>query len=116
MNEFHVYLYGQEQQPLESSFEAAQLRLEQLDSLYFEPDGSFAWNLPDRHQLFGMLYDDGDRIRYCEIRGRCQLPDFQRLLAAITGDDSGRLTVLRLPEQRLQKLQSFEVELWGSSS
>ena len=47
--DFHAYLYGPDRKPLETSFESAKERLEELPGLFFELDGSFAW-MQEREQ------------------------------------------------------------------
>ena len=109
MNPFHVYLYGPGQGPIDSSFEEAQDRLDRLPGLYFEPDGSFAWmRQPGREEVYGIVYDAGDQIRYCDLQGRCSRSTWLELCRAIAGEGAGEeLEVLRLPERELQDLQTF---------
>ncbi|MDG2221806.1 MAG: hypothetical protein P8L85_10510 [Rubripirellula sp.] len=117
MNEFRLYLYGPSQGAIETSFEEAQARLSSLPRLYFEPDGSFVWALDEgRQQVFGMLYDAAGKIQYAELQGRCDLNVWQQLIDAIRGGKSSDCQILRLPEQHLQNLQSFESEHWPAGS
>ena len=117
MNEFHVYLYGPAKGPIESSFESAEMRLTELPRLYFEPDGSFVWALDQgRQQVFGMIYDAAGRIQYIELRGSCEKVTWRQLIGAATGSHSTDYLVLKLPEQRLQELQDFELEHWLAGS
>lgn len=125
MTSFHVYLYGPLKGPIATSFEQAQQRLSELPRLYCEPDGSFVWTSPGgREQVFGMLYDAMGQIQYCELRGACSRASWRALVAAVTGyqfepasfvtagqDAAQAMVVLRLPEQILQNLQSFEETL-----
>jgi hypothetical protein len=116
MNPFHIYLYGPDKGAIESSFEDAETRLAQLELLHFEPDGSFVWiHDSGRQQLYGMLYDADGKIQYGEIQGKCHLATWKRLIDAICGVSDQELVVMRLPERRLQDLQSFEAD-FGSSS
>jgi len=109
MTAFHLYLYGPQQGPLETSFEEAESRLTGLPRLHFEPDGSFVWARDSgREQIYGMLYDAGGRIRYCELRGKCTQQTWRELCQAITGGAQEGIEILRLPGQVLQDLQSFE--------
>lgn len=113
MNEFRLYLYGPSKGPIENSFEEAQSRLSLLPRLYFEPDGSFVWALDGgRQQVFGMIYDAAGKIQYAELQGRCDLQVWQQLIEAISGEKSPDCQILRLPDQRMQNLQSFESEHW----
>lgn len=112
---FHLYLYGPGQGPIETSFEAAEARLIELPRLYFEPDGSFVWAIDQgRQQVFGMIYDAANRIQYVELRGQCDLTTWQSLVFAINGCRRIDLEVLKLPERQLQNLQSFERTEWPS--
>ena len=69
--DFHAYLYGPDRKPLETSLESAKERLEELPGLFFELDGSFAW-MQERgnNEIYGILYDAGGRIQYCDLHGR----------------------------------------------
>lgn len=110
--EFHLYLYGPNRSPLATSFEAAAQRLERLERLHFEPDGSFVWaRRQGLEQVFGMLYDAGGQLQYVDLRGRCRRETFAELIAAISGS-LGEMSVVQLPEGSLQDLQSFESNLW----
>lgn len=114
---FHLYLYGPENGPIESSFEAAAERLEMLELLHFEPDGSFVWMRDSgKQQIYGMLYDAAGRIQYGELQGKCEYLTWQRLVTAIAGDPSQPLFVMLLPERQLQNLQSFEASCWPRDS
>ena len=116
MTPFHIYLYGPGEGPIRSSFEAAQVRLETLERLYFEPDGSFVWSRDGgAQQVYGMLYDAVGLIQYGELRGHCERSTWSQLVEAIAGEAGQPLLVMRLPERELQNLQSFEAELWPSS-
>lgn len=115
-HEFHLYLYGPHQSPLETNFEDAAARLMELPKLHFEPDGSFVWALDSgRQQVFGMLYDAADQIQYCELRGHCELTTWRELCFAIKGCDIIDFEVLKLPDQELQDLQIFERTIWPVS-
>ncbi len=114
--EFHLYLYGPNQGPIESSFEQAEARLNRLPKLHFEPDGSFVWALDEgRQQVFGMIYDAAERIQYCELRGCCSLTTWCELSNAIIGDRSDGHVILKLREGLLQDLPSFQRTQWPVS-
>lgn len=110
--QFHIHLYGPGRGPLETSFEAAAERLESLEKLYFEPDGSFVWTRDaGRQQIFGMLYDAGGQIQYIDLRGTCEIEMWSELIIAIR--ENGRnLTVISLVDGSMQDLQSFEAMTW----
>lgn len=120
--------------PLPIAFETAERRLRDLERLYFEGDGSFVWAPQDTAapsvggidgpstQVFGMIYDAADAIRYIEIRGRCTAATLIRLVRTLIGDgeasmddsSAGNLPqwgVLVLPDGQRQDLQTF-VDRW----
>lgn len=109
MTSFHLYLYGPSRGPIETTFEQAAERLQQLSRLHFEPDGSFVWTpQTDHQQVFGMVFDAAGKVRYCDLQGCCDYPHWRKLCLAIAGDATDRLEVLTLPNQQWQDLQSFE--------
>ena len=109
MISFHLYLYGAGKGPLQSSFEAVEERLHKLESLYFEPDGSFVLSRESgSEQVFGMLYDAAGQLQYCDLRGHCGITTWKAIRTAILGDEVADHEVLLLPDQELQDLQSFE--------
>ena len=111
MTPFRIQLYGPHGGPLETSFEAAAERLMGIESLYFEPDGSFVWtHRRSGEQVDGMLYDAGGRLQYVELSGQCGRSAWRQLLVALLGKsgDSRQLKVVNLPDRRVQTLQAFE--------
>jgi len=109
MSSFHVYLYGPDCAPIESSFENAAQRLQSLTALYFEPDGSFVWSPHDgAQQVYGMLYDAAERLQYVELWGNCERDTWHQVVEAIRGTATHELAVMQLPERQLQDLQRFE--------
>lgn len=111
---FRVHLHGPDCGPIPTSFEQAAARLEALPMLYLEGDGSFVWARDQgAQQVFGMLYDAAGEIRYCEIQGQCTLETWRQIRTAIAGSpDPGGMQIVRLPEQELQIVQSFEQAVW----
>jgi hypothetical protein len=114
---FHLYLYGPDQPglgraSLPTSFEDAAQRLEQLEKLYFEPDGSFVWSFPKGEQVFGMLYDSAGKLQYVELQGKTSLQTFRDIVDAIACGDRN-LTTVTLPSGQVQDLQSFEAMVWN---
>lgn len=111
--EFHVHLSAGRRASDEMmlSFEEAQQRLCELERLHFEPDGSFVWAGPG-FQVFGMLYDAADKLQFVELRGKCTLAAWRRLIDCfVTVDSAGQkstIVVMVLPERQWQELQSFE--------
>lgn len=112
MRPFALYLYGPDGGPLDASFEQASERLQQLERLYFEPDGSFTWTveLRSRRQIDGMLYDAGGQLQYVDLKGTCSLDAWRILVNAIC--PATDLRVLQLRSGVLQQLQQFEREHW----
>lgn len=109
MISFHLYLYGAGKAPLAASFETVEARLKQLDTLYFEPDGSFVLSRQaGREQVFGMLYDAAGQLQYCDLRGTCGIETWKLVRIAILGDAVADHEVLLLPANELQDLQTFE--------
>jgi hypothetical protein len=109
LKSFHLYLYGPDCGPIESSFEEAAGRLQSLQGLYLEPDGSFVWSKKGgAEQVYGMLYDAANKLQYVELWGDCQRAIWQQIVQAIRGDATHDLAVMVLPERQLQDLQGFE--------
>ena len=105
MISFHLYLYGAGKGPLAASFETVESRLKQLDTIYFEPDGSFVLSRETgREQLFGMLYDAAGQLQYCDLRGNCGVHTWELVRTAILGDEVAEHEVLLLPDQELKDL------------
>jgi hypothetical protein len=82
------------QVPFARSFEEAGQRLEQLERMFFEPDGSFVWTgVADdgrSWQVDGVLYDRAGRLLYVDLKGACPLDAWRKLLDALA-DPSERL-------------------------
>lgn len=75
------------QAPFARSFEEVGRRLEQLERMFFEPDGSFVWTgVADggrSWQIDGVLYDRAGRLLYVDLKGACPLSAWQELLDAL---------------------------------
>jgi hypothetical protein len=122
---FHIYLYGQSGGPLGTRFDEVCRRLMQLQRLYLEPDGSLLLT-GELWQVGGMLYDRHGVLQYAELQGSCPLPQWQALVARIGWPDElapsvadtnvARLSVLRLSDQTLHDLQTFERITWSASA
>ncbi len=107
---FHVYLYGPGGGPMTSRFDDVAQRLLELRRLHFEPDGSLLW-AGGHWQVDGMIYDRCGILQYADLKGRCPLEDWQLLIQRIAGPASPA-TVLRLSDQSLHDLQTFEKLTW----
>ena len=114
IRDFHLYLYGPETGPLSTSFEAAAERLNRIDQLVFEPDGSFVWSPSEQEKLFGMVYDAADRVQYVELRGACCRETWTELVRVIGQEQLGDMMVMCLQDRELKKLHSFEDSVWKS--
>lgn len=68
------------------TFEHAAAMLATLPSIFIEPDGSFVWTGGDEGQQWqvdGVLVDQGRRLAYMELAGRCPPNEFDQLLAPL---------------------------------
>ncbi len=68
------------------TFEEASARLEALQRMFLEPDGSFVWTSSQSDQVWqvdGNLYDRAERLAFVDLNGGCPAADFDRLLSAI---------------------------------
>ena len=115
MDRYHIHLYGPDRGPLPDDFETVAGRLETIDRLYFEPDGSFVCSADGpRGQAFGMVYDAAGRVQYVEIRGSATAGTFGRIVAACGASDDA--TVVRLPGGTVKTLQAFVVETFDGDA
>lgn len=90
-----VVLGGQEVAPLavegspssfHVTFDRASEILATLPRMFIEPDGAFVWTGEaggQRWQVDGVLYDEGPRLAYAELAGRCPPNEFDQFLAAL---------------------------------
>ena len=80
--------------PFGVSFETAVERLNAIDRLFIEPDGSFVWSSPQnretretgaapRWQVDGNLFDRNGRLLFVDLKGSCPAEEFDRLLTAL---------------------------------
>ena len=70
--------------PLTISFDEAIDRLDRLDRMYAEPDGSFVWVSPREGlswQVDGNVFDREGRVVLVDMKGSCLPADFDTLLA-----------------------------------
>jgi len=70
---------------MDFSFEAARTRLDELERMYTEPDGSFVWTSSHAEcpwQIDGNLYDRDGRMLFVDLKGTCPAEQFDRLLQA----------------------------------
>ena len=138
MKPFHIYLYGPSRDrcvtklhdgasspivstsatgPFQASFEQASQRLEILEGISLEPDGSFGFVAEaGKERLFGMLYDAGDRLQYVDLQAQLSFDHWRKIVVAICGPQEvlATLTVLQLPDRILKTFQQFETETWGT--
>jgi hypothetical protein len=93
-------------QPFGIAFEEVVSRLNQLERMFSEPDGSFVWTSPagsgrvsprlaarlgetrprddePTWQLDGNLFDRNGRLLFVDLKGNCPAEEFDRLLSAV---------------------------------
>ncbi len=92
---FHIAVRGgQNVSPtaLSVTFDQALTAMERLDRLFIEPDGSFVWtgSLPNGTgwQVDGNLIDQGERLAYVELKGRCPEPQLNQILGTLGWPDA----------------------------
>ncbi len=71
---------------MDCPFELARTRLEALERMFCEADGSFVWVSPQgapAWQIDGNLYDRGERLLFVDLNGTCPPDQFDRFLAAL---------------------------------
>lgn len=71
---------------MDCSFETARQRLEQLERMFCEPDGSLVWVSPQGDpawQVDGNLYDRNERLLFVDLKGTCPPDAFDQFLAAL---------------------------------
>jgi hypothetical protein len=93
MLQFHAYVHGAHPSgssvpaPLPITFELAACRLESLDRMFLEPDGSFVWvgTAADggAWQVDGNLIDRGDTLAHVELKGTCPEDRFGDILRCL---------------------------------
>lgn len=99
MREFHVIIQAAEP-PWGVTFDEAYAALEQVPSVFLEPDGSFfRASRPGEEtwQVEGNLYDQGPHLAYVELKGSCPVERLDELLRTL-GWPSVRLTIQRVRE------------------
>lgn len=114
MKPFHVQLVAGEGRPLEVRFDDACRRLEAIERLHLELDGSFVW-VSDRWQIEGMLYDRDECLQYVELKGTAPRPAWDTLLAVFI-PSPGAGSLISLPSGDLYDLHTFESLLWSSTA
>lgn len=81
MYRFHVNLFGA---PFTCTWEDAAARLELLDRMIFEPDGSWIWSGEHEGKQWhvnGHLFDFAGTLHRVVLHGWCPADQFDRLLA-----------------------------------
>lgn len=69
------------------SFEHVFERLQQLERMFIELDGSFVWSgkfADQAWQMDGMLYDCGGQLQRLELKGACPVSAWKELLECLT--------------------------------
>ena len=66
------------------TFDRALAKLEAVPRMYTEPDGSWllvsAVGETPRWQMEGNLYDGGEQLAYCDLKGTCPMATWESLL------------------------------------
>jgi hypothetical protein len=107
----HIHLYGPAGAPLGVLFDEAVQRLTAIERLHYEPDGSLL--LSGRNwQIGGLIYDRDDVVQYVELQGTAPADQWRSVISAIAGPHV-QPSVLRLQDQSLHDLQSFENWTWS---
>lgn len=73
-------------QPFGIAFEEVVSRLNQLERMFSEPDGSFVWASPHdgpRWQVDGNVFDRNGRLLFVDLKGTSPAEEFDRLLSAL---------------------------------
>ena len=76
---------GDAMAPLAVGFDEAFARLDGLERMFTEPDGSFVWTSPREGlswQVDGNAFERDGRVLLVDLKGSCPPPAFDRLLAA----------------------------------
>jgi hypothetical protein len=71
---------------LDCSFEDAVARMEALERMFVEPDGSLLWvgeEARERWQVDGTIYDRAGHVQYVEVNGSCPEKQLDELLQAL---------------------------------
>lgn len=87
MLRFHTNVFGQ---PFPCTWEDAAAKLQALERMIFEPDGSWIWSggvRATRWQVDGHLFDFDDRLHRVELHGFCPEEAFDTLLACFGWPD-----------------------------
>lgn len=97
-------------------YEAYAEKLSGIPRLFLEPDGSFVWVLSEdaSRRISGQITDDGQRVLYLELRGRCLWDDLLAVLGPLDTDASGLDFAFQLlPEAFLVKEETFRELVCG---
>lgn len=73
-----------------TSFEEVDQRMQQLPRMFLEPDGAFVWVIEsgqNRHQLDGLLVDDGECLLHVELKGSANDSIMNELLGTLGWPD-----------------------------
>jgi hypothetical protein len=85
---FHINVFGN---PFHCTWEDVAARLESLDRMIFEPDGSWIWSgevigdseLGNQWHINGHLFDFSGTLHRVELHGWCPADQFDRLLTCL---------------------------------
>ena len=101
------------------------MRLESLDGLFFEPDGSFLWRVNvdsgkghprDCSQVDGMLYDACGQLQYIQLTGKASLSMWRGVVQQIDSNLLQNGVVMDIQTTQLKNVPTFEQITWGGIS
>jgi hypothetical protein len=107
---------------LNVDYQTATARLCELPKCHFELDGSFGWtsagqrkNYGSCWELYGTIFDDGERIVYVELRGTCDAKEWLQLLEIFAPSTQRAAALLLSPSRILVAAEDLPI-LWSSAS
>jgi len=113
--QLHLHLLAEPQPSLINvTFESLAEKLQAIDRIHFEMDGSFVWTGDSPHpwQLDGMVYDLGQQIQRIELKGQCPRDPWQQLLLALNHPTQPLLAYNLLTSQFVT-IEQLESLLWS---
>lgn len=96
------------------SYEQLAEALREMPRLFLEPDGSFGWVARQdvTQRLDGQITDDGQRVMFVDLQGRCDFSLLEALLVAL-GWPQQPLMFQILPDGFVLDEATFFQVLWG---
>ena len=96
-------------------YDTLQSKLSEVARLYIEPDGSFVWVSSEdaSRRISGQITDDGERVLYLELRGKCRWNDLSTVVLKKLDWPETSLAFQLLPESLLVEEQQFRDAVCG---